>query len=473
MQAVLAALHHSSDLIVREFDADMGEKKRVAVLFIEGLVNIAEINERIIHTLMFRMTNYEKVSWTDSSNCPQLPLPVASLLLVQDIQSLTGSILRGQAVILLDGWQTAFAADTGDIEDRGVEKPTSQTVIRGPQEGFTETLQTNLALIRKRLSSADLIVTKQELGHVTQTKVSVVYLKDTADRDVVQEVFRRLGRIDLDGVLEGSYIEEFIQDSKYSPFPTVLNTERPDTTVAGLLEGKVVILVDGSPFVLLVPCLFDTFLHSAEDHYKRWTYILTRPMRFVSYFYSLLAPALYIAITTFHQEVLPPPLLISLSAQREGVPFPAFFEALIMIAAFELLNEAGVRMPRAVGSAISIVGAIVLGQAAVEAGFVSAAMVIIVSSTAISNFIIPSIEAAVPIRLLRYAFMFAAAFMGMYGLYVAVMAMLLHLSGLRSFGVPYMSPIAPLHREDIKDSLIRLPLWSRQSTTQQPKRVRR
>jgi len=463
LQEILSALHHSADVVIRELEIGTQKTQSVAVIFVEGLVDTKEINERIIDTLMFRMTEYDTVSFFQTNRLPRIPVPVANIKQIGDFHSLFSSILTGGTVILFEGLNIGIVADTREAKDRGVEKPTSQTVIRGPQEGFTETLQTNIVLIRKKITSANLTVTKKVLGNVTKTNIAVLYLSGTADNDVVSEVFQRLERIDLDGILEGSYIEEFIQDAKYSPFPTVYNTERPDTAVAGLLEGKVIILVDGTPFVLIIPCLFINFLHAAEDYYHRWDYGFMRLMRFISYLYSLLAPALYIAITTFHHEVLPPSLLVSLSAQREGVPFPAFVESLIMIAAFELLNEAGIRMPKAVGSAISIVGALVLGQAAVEAGFVSAAMVIVVSSTAISSFVIPSIVAAIPIRLLRYGFMAIAASFGLYGIYLAVVAMILHLCSLRSFGVPYMSPIAPLRREDLNDSVIHIPRWARQS----------
>lgn len=461
LQTMLSIMHHSSDLVVRELKIGTDKPLSVAVIFIEGLVDTHEINERIINTLMFKKTEYATVSFCQTNGLPDLP--IANIKQIDDFQSLCSSILSGETVILIEGLNVGLAADTRGVEERSIEKPTSQTVIRGPQEGFTEALQTNIALIRKIINSTNLTVIKKVLGNVTKTNVAVLYLSGTADCEVVSEVFQRLEQIDMDGILEGSYIEEFIQDAKYSLFPTVYNTERPDAAVAGLLEGRVVIVVDGTPFVLLVPCLFINFLHASEDYYQRWDFGFTRTMRFISSLYSLLAPSMYIAITTFHQEVLPSTLLVSLAAQREGVPFPAFVEALIMIAAFELMNEASVRMPRAVGSAISIVGALVLGQAAVEAGFVSAAMVIIVSSTAIANFTIPSVSAAIPIRLLRYGFMAIAASIGIYGIYIALMAMILHLCSLRSFGIPYMTPLAPFRKEDWKDSVIRLPFWTQRS----------
>jgi spore germination protein KA len=260
--------------------------------------------------------------------------------------------------------------------------------------------------------------------------------------------------------LESGYIEELIQDETYTPFPTVYNTERPDVIAAGLLEGRVAILIDGTPFVLLVPALFGQFNQAAEDYYQRADIgTLLRLLRYLSFFIALLGPSLYIAITTFHQEMIPTPLLISLAAQREGVPFPAFIEALVMELTFEILREAGVRLPRAVGQAVSIVGALVIGQAAVEAGIISAAMVIVVSVTAIASFVFPSYNMAISVRILRFGLMGLAASFGLFGITLGLIAIVLHLCSLRSFGIPYMSPFAPFILADQKDMLFKVPLW--------------
>lgn len=276
----------------------------------------------------------------------------------------------------------------------------------------------------------------------------------------MKEVLLRLNQINIDGILESGNIEELIQDSQSSPFPTVYNTERPDVVAAALLEGRIAILVDGTPFVLIVPALFFQYFQSAEDYYERSIIgSIIRLLRHLAFAISLLAPALFIAITTFHQSMLPPALLISLAAQREGVPFPAFAEALIMEITFEILREAGIRMPRSIGSAMSIVGAFVIGTAAVEAGIISAMMVIVVSITAISSFVSPSYEMAIAVRMLRFVFMALAASFGLFGITIGLIALVLHLCSLRSFGVPYMSPIAPFNLSDQKDTLIVLPKW--------------
>jgi spore germination protein KA len=286
-----------------------------------------------------------------------------------------------------------------------------------------------------------------------------MYINGLVKDDVLKKLNERLGNISIDGILESSYIEEFIQDETYTVFPTVNNTERPDVVAAALLEGRVAIFVDGTPFVLLVPGLFTQFLQSPEDYYHRSDFGLLRLLRYLAFIISLLAPALYIGITTFHQEMIPTSLLISLAGQREGIPFPAFIEALLMEVTFELLREAGIRMPRAVGTSISIVGALVLGQASVEAGLVSPAMVIIVSITAITGFIFPSFEIGISIRILRFAFMGLAASFGFFGIIIGLIALVLHLCHLQSFGVPYMTPFAPFQAKEQRDNIVRVPWW--------------
>lgn len=298
------------------------------------------------------------------------------------------------------------------------------------------------------------------IGRYTQTEVIVTYLEGIANPDVVKEALQRLERIDTDSILESGYIEEYIEDVTYSPFPTIMNSERPDAVAAGLLEGQIAILVDGTPFVLQAPVTFFRFLQSSEDYYQRFDIAsFIRFIRYLSFFVSMLLPSLYIAITTFHQEMLPTTLLISLAAQREGVPFPAIVEAFLMEITFEVLREAGVRMPRVIGSAISIVGALVLGQASVQAGLVSAAMVIIVSFTAISNFVTPAVNMAVAARLIRFGLMLLAGTFGLFGILTGCMAVLIHLVSLRSFGVPYLTPVAPLVLSRLNDTFIRIPRW--------------
>jgi len=270
-----------------------------------------------------------------------------------------------------------------------------------------------------------------------------------------------LQRIRIDGILESGYIEQLIEDQTFTTFPTVYHTERPDSVAANLLEGRIAIFVEGTPFVLIAPTVFIQFFQAVEDYYARFDIATAlRFLRVLVFFISLVAPSVYIAATTFHQEMIPTQLVIAIAAQRESVPFPAFVEALMMEVTFEILREAGVRLPRAVGQAVSIVGALVIGQAAVEAGFVSSAMVIVVSITAIASFATPSFAIAISARLIRFLLMVLAALFGFYGILIGIVLMTLHLCSLRSFGVPYMSPLAPLILSNIRDTLVRFPMWA-------------
>lgn len=379
---------------------------------------------------------------------------------VADMQSLFSALLLGETAVLVDGFDHAFSANTTGGTYRAVEEPLSQSVVRGPREGFTESFALNVSMIRRRLRTPELWLETFVIGEVSRTSVGIMYVRGLAGDSIVEEVRIRLGRIQIDGILESGNIEELIQDETFTPFPTIYNTERPDVIAAGLLEGRVAILVDGTPFVLLAPALFVQFYQSAEDYYQRAEFAtLIRMLRYVCFFISMLAPSLYIAVTTFHQELLPSSLLFSLAAQREGIPFPAFVEAVIMEVTFEILREAGVRLPKTIGQAVSIVGALVIGQAAVEAGLVSAAMVIVVAITAISNFVIPSFSMGISIRIIRFIMMVFAATFGLFGVTVGLIATVQHLCSLRSFGVPYLSPMAPFIAADQKDTILRLPLW--------------
>lgn len=461
---VKESLGYSNDIVVREVSLDRTEPVRAAVLYADGMVDSYIVQGVLIDSLLYkaRLKECELIQEDEFlTYLKESVLTVGDMGDVFDFPTLFTALLSGCVIVIVDGYAQAIHIGLQEWKDRGVTEPSSQTVIRGPRESFTETLRTNVTLLRRRIASEKLWVEMIRIGEETKTEVAIVYMKGIVEEGVIEEVRNRLDRISVDGIMESGMIEELIQDEAYTPFPTIANSERPDVIAANLLEGRVAILVDGTPFVLTVPSLFVEFFHSAEDYYQRFDFsTLIRMLRFACFLIALLAPSLYIAITTFHQEMLPTQLLISLAAQREGVPFPAFFEALMMEIAFEILREAGIRMPRAVGQAISIVGTLVIGQAAVEAGIVSAAMVIVVSITAISSFIFPASNMSITVRILRFPLMVLAASFGIYGIIVGMLVLVLHLCSLRSFGVPYMGTFAPFSLKEQRDSIFRLPLWA-------------
>ncbi|WP_083676091.1 spore germination protein [Paenibacillus sp. FSL H8-0548] len=455
----------STDIVIRIFRSDAAPEREIAIMYVEGIVDSETINKSIMEPLM-SMQLPPHTYILDGKLLEALRSCVVSVGSVKEITALEQALqdmTDGVCLIMADGCAAALTADASGGDQRAVSTPQTQTVIRGPQHAFVENLRTNISLIRRIIRSSDLHVQVHKLGEQTHTNVAVLYLHGIADEGVVKEAYRRLAAIEIDGVLESGYVEEFIQDETFTLFPTLLNTERPDTVAAALLEGKVAVIVDGSPIALMAPTTFFTFFQSPEDYYQRFDIAsFVRIIRYVAYVVSIILPALYISVTTYHQEMLPTTLLISLAAQREGVPFPGLVEALLMEMTFEVLREAGLRMPRAIGPAISIVGALVLGQAAVQAGIVSAGMVIIVSFTAISNFVMPEYNMGATSRIIRFLFMIMAGMFGFFGIFISVLFMLIHLVSLRSFGVPYMSPMAPKPTKPRlwKDVFIRLPWWA-------------
>ncbi|MBB6675389.1 spore germination protein [Cohnella nanjingensis] len=459
LDAIRTALGGSQDLIAKEMT--LPGDLRTALVYIDGLSDNRLIHSTIVEPMQ-RLKQLPEWPGAAPGTDPlkllrEDVLSAGDIRPLSDMQNLYDGLLSGNVILLLDGCREALRIGIPYWEDRSVSEPISQPVIRGPMEAFTENIRTNTALIRRKIKDPRLWLESMQIGTVTKTNVGIMYVQGLAPDKVTAEVRRRLSAIRIDGVLEGGNIEEFIQDRTQTPFATVFNSERPDAIAAGLLEGRVAILVDGTPFVLLVPALFTQFFQSAEDYAQRADIgSLLRILRFLCLFIALLAPAFYVAITTFHQEMLPTSLLINLAAQREGVPFPAFIEALMMEITYEILREAGVRMPRPVGQAISIVGTLVIGQAAVEAGIVSAAMVIIVSITAISSFVIPNVSMSISVRMIRFLLMGLAASFGLYGIMIGILTLVLHLCSLHSFGVPYMSPIAPFELDEQKDTLFRI-----------------
>jgi spore germination protein KA len=450
----------SSDLIVN-VDANAKAGNTFAVVYLTEMVDNSaiaalsdEFNRGTTEHIKLRPEQFFTFLQERVSNCPRR-------FDNRDFQSLFTEILDGNIAVLIDGVDGFFCIDASADLGRGIDQPTSQTIIKGPKDAFTEDIDKNLFLIRKRIRNKALKVEDMRIGTVTNTKIKMLLISTIAKPDIVDDMRDRLSHIDYDCILDSGYIEQLIKTDKYSIFPTILNSEKPDAVAGALWEGRGAVIVDGTPYVLAAPAVFSDFVQSSEDYY--YTFYVASAMRLTRYialFLTLLVPALYIALTTFHQEIVPTPLLVSIAGQREGVPFPAFLEVLIMEIAFEVIREAGIRMPRAVGPAISIVGALVLGQAAVEAGLISALVVIIVAVTAISSFAITNYGMSNSIRLLRFVFILLASTLGLYGMSMGLIILMLHLCKLKSLGVPYLTPVAPKLKDMNKDALIRYPLWT-------------
>lgn len=451
-------LGDDSDLIVHRFRFGPDGAFDAALLYYDGLVNQEVVTDALLRPVL---------DWRVPDPAPKKEVLAATLdrniLHAGDVKrveiplELAAACLSGDACVLLDGCPEALVVSARGWDKRSVTEPASETVVRGPREGFTESLRTNTALIRRKIKSGRLRSELLTIGEKTMTAICLMYLEGVADPNVLKKVKYRLKRLKVDSILESGYIEEYIGDAPFSPFSTVGYSEKPDVIAAKVLEGRVAIVVDGTPFVLTVPMLFVESFQTAEDYYQRTIYASSvRLLRYVAYFLAVFAPAIYIALTTFHQELIPTTLLFTIANAREGTPFPVFLEALIMVFAFEILREGGIRLPRPVGQSISIVGALIMGDAAVSAGIVGAPIVITVAITAVAGFLVPSQSDSASI--LRFLLMLAAAFMGFYGIAFAFLAVMIHLSTLDSFGVPFFDGFA--WTRNLQDSVVRMPLWT-------------
>lgn len=464
LEAVLEKIQEifgqAADLVTRRLKVNSGQ---LALVYLDGMVNKTSV-EKVLNEILLIRPQAEDAGLrlgTDLVRWLERGLAVGNVKVEESFGGVIRGILNGETALLADGEGEALLLETEEFEKRAVSEPQVEALVRGPREGFVENIGTNLTMIRRRLRHPSLRVEKLVLGDLTNTKVAVLYLEGVALEAVVEEVRRRIRQIKIDGVLESNYLEELIEDSPFSIFPQIGTTERPDRAVASLLEGRVLILTDGTPFVLYVPMIFTSLIHSPEDYYHRWHLVLgIRLLRTLGFFITLFLPSVYIALTTFHQELIPTPLAISLAMQREQVSYPAAVEAFLMQLIFEILVEAGLRLPRPLGQAISIVGALVIGEAAVQAGLVSAAMVIVISTTAIAAFLFPSYELSLSVRLLRFPMMLLSSVLGLFGIFYGLMLLLTHLVQLRSFGLPFMTPMAPFFARDQHDELFRAPWWA-------------
>ncbi|QQE79658.1 spore germination protein [Alicyclobacillus sp. SO9] len=454
-QAIQTFFQQSSDINIRRVYA--GSDVECLLVYINGLTDRQLLDEVILKSLLQpNLKNNRDLEKTLFRICAA----GGRTFITEKWSVVQEAVLTAKLVLFADGCSKAFVVDITNRESRAVEEPMSESVIRGPREGFVETLQTNTAILRRKIKSKDFKLEPFVIGQLSQTDVVLGYIDGIVNPDVLREVRSRISDIDIDAIISSHYIEEFIEDSPFSPYPQVQNTERPDVVVSCLIEGKCAILIDGDPFVLIVPMTFWSGFQAAEDYYERFIYTtVVRWLRFGLLNLSIFLTPTYVALSTYEPQMLPTNLILSFAAAREPSPFPTVIEAFLMEIVFEALREAGIRLPKSVGSAISIVGALVLGQTAVEAGLVDAPVVIMVATGGIASFATPRYNFGFSFRLLRFVVLLMAGMLGLLGIAFAVLTLLIHQVNLRSFGVPYMTPVAPIVRPSIQDALLRLPRW--------------
>jgi len=459
----------NKDVVIKEFN--IAKKHRAFLAFIDGMADRSIINDFILKPLM-NSANFDPSAEQDwlnpENNAIQVEYILKNVLAVNqyDIktepQEIIDEILKGNTAIFIDGNMGAITCETKGYEKRNVEKPHIEGVVKGAQEGFTENIRTNTALIRRIVKNKDLVTEFEVVGERNNGLCAIMYIKDLANPELVKEVKRRIKGLKTDFINGSGILEQFIEDCPYSIFPNILSTERPDKTASHLAEGRVAVIVDGTPFAMVMPATFISLIQSPEDTSLRWQYgTLLRLLRLIAIFGGSLLPGLYVSITTFHREMIPTDLLIAIAKARENVPFPTIVEIILMEISFELIREAGIRIPGMIGNTIGIIGALILGQAAVEANLVSPILIIIIAFTGLGNFAIPDFNLAFGIRLLRFIFIFSGAILGFYGISLAIIVILALITDQKSFGVPMMAPFAPRTRIG-RDHLIKSPVFKQE-----------
>lgn len=367
------------------------------------------------------------------------------------------NLLSGDALVFLDGQEGCIVVNVRKYETRSITEPPTSGIIKGPREGFIESLKTNLSLIERKLRTPDLQIERLKIGRVTSTDVAIVSIKGVADKRIVAEIKERLQRIDIDGVLDTHYLQLYLEPHPYSIFNQAGTCEKPDVAAAKLLEGRVAILCDGSPIVLTLPYMVFEAVQSAEDYYERAPFAsLLRVTRIIGLLISIILPGLYVALEIYHFSVLPLQLLLTIVNATKGVPFPPLAEVLFVMLLFEIIREAGIRMPQAMGLAMSVVGALVLGDTAVKAGMIGSTAVMIVALSAIASYTVP--DTAGSTALLRLIFTLLGGVFGLYGLLVGIVFLLLYIVGLNGYGTPFLAPYAPDIPKDKQDGLLKTPI---------------
>lgn len=449
-----------SDIKMREMM--LGTKHNVGCFL--AYIEVAVSNIMMETTALGRLLSYlEKVPGEQINELlDKNAMGISDVTPFSTVEDAAQAMLTGDAILFVDGYTKALKISDKGYPNMGVKESSSEKVIRGSNEGFGDSIKVNTALIRKRIRSTRVRVKEIRPGVRSHTNVDIVYMKDLAYPELISEIERRLDQYEIDGILDSGVIEQLAEEKWYSPFPQFQTTQRPDRAAMAILEGRVVVLSDNSPVALILPTDYNSFIKTSDDYYNRWeTATFGRILRYIASFFAMTLPGLYLAVTNFHTQVLPTTLLLSFQAARQGVPFPAVIEVLIMEISFELLREAGVRLPGAMGNTIGIVGGLIIGQAAVEANLVSPIVVIIVAFTALCSFAIPNEEFAFSFRILKFGFIAVCAWLGYFGFLVGLLAVLIHLSHLKSFGIPYLMPfVGPelSDYEDQRDFIWRYPL---------------
>lgn len=457
----------SGDVVKRKFPIGVNRNTWLYITYVDVMTDRKVIDDSIMNSLIHRIRevppneNELKINIYDALK--DGGITTADFKENDDIDKSIDEILAGNTLLLVDGFDTAFIISTKGFPKRGVQQADTEVVVQGSKEAFSEAFRINTVLVRRRIRDPKLKAKQMTIGRRSKTDVALMYLEDVVRDEILKEAEDRLKNIDIDAILDSGYIEQLIEDDWLSPFPQIQLTERPDKAASAILEGRIVIIVDNTPFALIIPAVLTSFYQAAEDYYQRWEIMsFIRVIRYIAGFLAVSLPGLYIATAVFHPSMIPMHLVFKMAGSRQTVPIPAVVEILIMELAFETLREAGIRLPASIGSTLGIVGGIIIGQAAVEAGIVSPIVVIIISLTGICSFAIPNIALVSGFRLMKYLIIFMSAVLGLLGYWIAVILILIHLVSLKSFGIPYLFPFTSSELNgfsDLKDTIFRVPIF--------------
>lgn len=426
------------------------KRKNIYIIFNDTLISNEKISDFIIRSLD-KINEKHPFEWMKNN------LDSCKYQEITTYDDVNKYLNNGFTIILIDDEKIGLAFETKGTLNRSITTPSTENAIRGAKDSFVEEYQMNIGLIKKRIRSNNFWVDEIEKGKYTKTKIGICYIDGIVKKNLIEKIRKKIDEINIDGIVTSDDLKKQMQKDIKTILPTITTTERPDRASKALISGKVVIIVDNSPFALIIPGLFIDYFKAPEDWYSNnFNTSITRIVKYVAYFISMLTPALYVALTTYNQEIIPTDLLISFSIQRDGVPFPAVIEAFMMIIAFEIIKESEYRVPNSSGSALSIVGALILGDAAVSAGIVSPIMIIIVAVTAISSLPFSEPEFISSIRTYRIFFMIGASFLGIVGIVIVFIFYLIRISSVETFGIPFLYPIEPFDENGIKDSIVRI-----------------
>ncbi len=448
------------DIVMREFAVGGGTAK-ILMIYTDNMVDGDTVQNYILTNLMNRSPSCNEGAFLDELMADGIA--VREMSKVQTIEEAVRAVLVGDTALFMDGDDFALQASTRAFPNRGVGQAQTEVVVQGPKDAFMEVMAFNVVLIRRRIRDTRLKLKRQTIGNRSDTDVGILYMEDLVRPEILAKVEEQLATMhDLDVVLDSGAVEQLLEKSWKSPFPQLQMTERPDKAAAALMEGRVVLAIDNSPFVILLPATMNVFFQAAEDYYDRFAIMsFIRAMRYVAAFGAVALSGLYIAFAVFHPELLPTPLAMKIAQTRQNIPFSLVGEVIAMELAFELLREAGIRLPSPVSSTIGIVGGIIIGQAAVEAGIVSPVVVIVTALTGICGFVIPNVSLVSGLRLTKYFVIILCATFGLFGFWIAMLVLVAHLSGLTSYGIPYLYPFCSSvinNDVDWEDSIWRLPL---------------